>query len=546
MPLPFINQPQAASSTGVFAEDMRVGFRFFRHLPHFLRTPFSLEQAQHRLKLRFEQRDKHFLELLKQLSSRSSGSPYSRLLSDCGFESGDSDRLLREEGVEGALVTLFRQGVYLTGDEFKGRVPVLRGSLKFTVEPSSLLNPASVVHGISKSSGSRGAATPVPIDLAFIEDHAINTHLTLEAHGGRDWVHAHFGVPGGTAVTNPLEFAKGGKPPARWFTPVHPASPGLHYRYRWGSRAMWLGSRLAGVPMPGPSLAALNDLEPVVSWISEVLARGLIPHIWTFASTAVLVCETAKAMGVDVSGARFTAGGEPTTHARREAVEATGAVILPRMGATETDILAYACVRHQWPDDMHFFDDRHALIQAGSDGPQGLPPKALLLTSLLKTAPVVLFNVCMGDQANVTRGSCGCPLDDLGWHIHLSQVRSFEKLTAGGLQFLDFDVIRVLEDVLPRRFGGTALDYQIVERSDRPGSRAQIQLILSPDLGELNSDEVLNTFLEALGGGSEGERFMELQLRDGLVVEVVRQRPLRTTSGKILHLHSESEKEGYS
>jgi len=533
MPLPFNLRPHAASRKGIFSEDLRVGIRFFRHLPHFLRTPFSLEQAQHRLKLRFEQREKHFLELLKQLSSRSSASPYSRLLADCGFESGDSDRLLREEGVEGALSTLFRQGVYLTGDEFKGRVPVLRGSLKFTVDPSSLLNPASVVHGISKSSGSRGAATPVPIDLAFIEDHAINTHLALQAHGGRDWVHAHFGVPGGTAVTNPLEFAKGGKPPARWFTPVHPASPGLHYRYRWGSRAMWLGRRLAGVPMPGPSLAALNDLAPVVSWMSEVLARGLIPHIWTFASTAVLICE--------ISEARFTAGGEPTTRSRREAVEASGAVLLPRMGATETDILAYACEQHQSPDDMHFFDDRHALIQAGTDGPEGLPPQAILLTSLLKTAPVVLFNVCMGDQANVTRRSCDCPLDELGWHIHLSQVRSFEKLTAGGLQFLDLDVIRVLEDVLPRRFGGTPLDYQIVERSDRPGSRAQIQLILSPDLGELNSDEVLNTFLEALGGGSEGEKFMELQLRDGMVVEVIRQRPLQTTSGKILHLHSEIE-----
>jgi hypothetical protein len=131
MRLPFNHRPHAVSQKGIFSEDLSFGFRFFRHLPHFLRTPLSLEQAQQRLKLRFEQREKHFLELLKQLSSMSSGSPYSRLLADCGFESGDSDRLLREEGVEGTLATLFRQGVYLTGDEFKGRVPVLRGSLKF-------------------------------------------------------------------------------------------------------------------------------------------------------------------------------------------------------------------------------------------------------------------------------------------------------------------------------------------------------------------------------------------------------------------------------
>lgn len=38
-----------------------------------------------------------------------------------------------------------------------------------------------------------------------------------------------------------------------------------------------------------------------------------------------------------------------------------------------------------------------------------------------------------------------------------------------------------------------------------------------------------------------GEAASQRQLRDGMVVEVVRQRPLRTTSGKILHLHSETE-----
>ncbi len=517
-----------------------MGMRFFRHLPGFLRTPFSLQEARLRLSRRFEHREDQFLTLLQQLSSAPTFSPYRRLLTSCGFEQGDAQQLVRLEGVEGALTTLFRQGVYLTGDEFKGRVPVVRGSLAFTVDPSCFLNPSSIVHGVSESSGSRGVSTPVPIDLAFIEDHAINTHLALNAHGGKDWVHAHCGVPGGTAVTNPLEFAKGGTPPERWFTPVHPANPGLHYRYRWGSRAIWMASRLAGVPMPGPTLAALDDLEPVVSWMSTVLARGQVPHLWTFASTAVLVCETAKKLGIDISGAHFTAGGEPTTQARRDVVEDLGAVMLPRMGATETDILSYACVDSQSADDMHFFDDRHALIQPGVDSTSGLPPQAMLLTSLLNTAPIVLFNVCMGDQARVSRKFCACPLDDLGWHVHLDQVRSFEKLTTGGLTFLDIDVIRVLEEVLPLRFGGSPLDYQLVERSDKPGIQAQIQLILSPNLGEVDDNDVIDTFLAALCGGSEGERLMEMQWRDSKVVKIIRQQPVRTSSGKILHLHIES------
>ena len=126
-------------------------------------------------------------------------------------------------------------------------------------------------------------------------------------------------------------------------------------------------------------------------------------------------------------------GGEPTTAARRSAVEAAGAVALPRMGATETDILAYACAHPEAPDDMHFLEDRHALVQPGpGQGQPGVPDDAMLLTSLLDSAPLVLLNVCMGDRATLVRRTCGCGLDRDGGSLHVHGVRSFEKLTAGG------------------------------------------------------------------------------------------------------------------
>ena len=446
--------------------------------------------------------------------------------------------MLRADGLEGTLTQLFRSGVYLTGDEFKGRVPVERGSLSFTLDPADLINPGAVVHGLTETSGSRGARTPVPLDLAFIRDHAINTQLTLEAHDGLGWAHAHWGVPGGTSVTNPLELAKAGSPPQRWFTPVDPGAPGLHARYRLGSWAMWIGSRMVGVPMPGPTLAPLDDPEPIVRWMVDVLARGDTPHLWTFASSAVLVCQAARRLGLDIADARFTAGGEPTTAARRRAIEAEGAVVLPRMGATETDILSYACARPEAPDDMHFFDDRHAVIQPGDHAAEtGLPRDALLLTSLLQTAPVLLFNVCMGDQARLARRSCGCGMERHGWDLHISKVRSFEKLTAGGITLLDTDVIRVLEEVMPARFGGSPTDYQLIERIDTEDGRPRVELAVHPALGPLDPRVVADAFLEAVGGGTGGERLMEMQWRGGRVLRVVREPPGRTASGKILHLH---------
>lgn len=524
---------------GLSLEDARIGWRFFSNLRSFLRTPLTLDQAARRVALRRMAREASLLGVLDRFCAEPR-TPYGKLLRACGIESGDAARLLRENGVDGALTQLFRAGVYLRNDEFKGRVPVRRGSLSFTVDPTELLNPRATVHGLTQSSGSRGKPTPVPIDLAFIEDHAINTLLALHAYGGDRWVHAHYGVPGGTSITNPLELAKGGHPPARWFTPILPTDAQLHPRYAWSARALWLGSRLAGVPMPGPTLAPQDDLTAVVQWLRDVLDRGEIPHLWTVASMAVLICRAAAGQGTDIAGTRFTAGGEPNTKARRSEVETSGAVMIPRMGATETDILSYACLDAQSADDMHFFDDRHALIQPGPGSESGLPPQSMLLTSLLPSAPLWLLNVSMGDQACVVRRNCACPLDDMGWQIHISEVRSFEKLTAAGLTFLDFDVIRVLEEALPARFGGSSLDYQLVERADRPSGRGQIQLRVHPAVGELDSDAVLDAFLNGLGGGTGGEKLMELQWRERRVVEIVRQAPEKTTSGKILHLFQKS------
>jgi hypothetical protein len=278
---------------------------------------------------------------------------------------------------------------------------------------------------------------------------------------------------------------------------------------------------------------------PVVQWISDELGRGRIPHLWGFASTAVMICQASNDAGIDIRGARFTMGGEPTTAARRAIVEATGAVALPRMGATETDILSFACVSPEEPDDMHFFEDRHALVQPspGTECP-GVPKDAMLLTSLLASAPVRLLNVCMGDRAKLTRRECGCGIERDGCTLHLHSVRSFEKLTAGGMTFLDVDVIRVLEEVLPARFGGRAADWQLIEQIDGRRSRPEVSLVADPSVGPLDPDEVADAFFNAIGGGSGGERLMEMQWREGRVLSVLRQAPMRTASGKVLHVAS--------
>lgn len=516
-------------------EDVRVGSRFLRDLPGVLRRPFDLAAAQREVGRRLEARADGFLGHLDRLSGGSG--PFARLLNHAGIQTADVAELARSDGPEAALSVLAENGVFLTNLEARGRVSVRRGSLSLDVSPGQLVAPEALVHGLSTTGGSRGSPAVVPIDLRFVRDHAINTHVTLEAHGGRDWAHAHWGAPGGTAVTNPIEFAAGGRPCRKWFTPIDPGAPGLHSRYRLGSLAMRLGGLLGGVRLPGPTLAPLDDPLPLVRWLHDTLANGEVPHVWTFASSAVLAANAALDAGIDIEGARFTGGGEPTTPARLDAVAKAGAKLLPRYGATETDIIAYACAAPEVADDQHFLDDRHAIIRPSGLASEAMPSGTLLFTSLLPSAPLPLLNVSLGDVADLTDERCGCPVGAAGWGTRIRRIRSFEKLTAGGITFLDVDVIRVLEDVLPGRFGGRAMHYQLVEDATA-GPTPSVRLHVHPDVGPLDEVAVADTLLEAIGGGDSGERLMELQWRGSGALTVVREAPLATGSGKIHHLHS--------
>jgi hypothetical protein len=196
-----------------------------------------------------------------------------------------------------------------------------------------------------------------------------------------------------------------------------------------------------------------------------------------------------------------------------------------------------AAWRPQVSDDLHFYSDLNAMIQPGSDGNGGIPPRGLLLTSLRPTARLILLNVSLGDQAEMAQRACGCPLERLGWTTHLHTLRSYEKLKAGGMTFLDTDVVRVLEEVLPARFGGGPLDYQLLEdvRSGQP----RVRLLVHPAVGPLDEAKVADEFLQAIGGGSGVERVMELQWREAQVLQVERQAPRATGAGKVLHLHVE-------
>jgi hypothetical protein len=518
-------------------EDLALGARFLWRLRSFLRHPVSTQQARSILRRRLEWREADFLTLVRQAVYSRAGrsSPYRKLLELAGCEYGDLEQLVRHDGLDAALHTLYRQGVYLSVDEYKGRRPVIRGSATIRGGPARLRNPSSAFHLAAQTGGSRGAGTLVSIDLAFIRDHAVNETLNLEARGGLGWRHAFWGPPGGVSMYHVLYISAFARP-ARMFSRSDPPT-GDQARYRWSARALRWGSLLAGVPLPRPEYAPLDNPRPILDWMVEALRRAETPHLYTFASAAGRLCETALSTGADLRGARFTIGGEPVTESRVAAIRRAGAQAEPRYGSVDSGAVGRGCLVPDKPDDLHLLHDLHAVIQPGPDDRRDdLPAGALMLTSLRRSDPLVLLNVSLGDQAEILERSCGCPLERLGWATHLHTIRSFEKLTAGGMTFLDADVIRVLEDVLPTRFGGSPTDYQLVEDEAEDG-QPRLRLLVHPALGPLEEAQVSDAFLAAISHGSAAERIMGLLWRDAGLLRVERRPPLTTAAGKILHLH---------
>jgi hypothetical protein len=273
-----------------------------------------------------------------------------------------------------------------------------------------------------------------------------------------------------------------------------------------------------------------EDPLPIANWVARVLRTGATPYIFGFSSAVVRLCDTAYKAGLDFQGAQFLMGGEPITTARLEAVRRTGAEGIPRYGSIETGPVGYSCLKPESPDDVHLLRDLHAVIQPDSER-EKKPGRALFITSLLPTAPFILLNVSMGDQALLTKRSCGCPMENLGWHTHLQMIRSYEKLTAGGMTLLDTDIIRVLEEKLPARFGGSPTHYQLVE-TEKQG-QPQLTLLVHPVVSQLDLDEISEVFLNGIGA-----RPGSLWHTPGFF-SVDRRPPLPTGSGKILHLHVE-------
>ena len=342
-------------------------------------------------------------------------SPYRALLEWAGCQYGDLERLVAREGVEGALSACSGHGVYLSVDELKGRQPVVRGADVLAVEPGQLPQSRAPLHVSAWSSGSRGAGTPILDGLDSIRDRAVDTLPDPRRARRPRLGKGRLGeFPGSLTLmligTPPSARRRRAGSPAWTRTPPAAirATAGAQRALRWARPSPAFGSR-------SRTTRRLTTRRPSCDGCAPALRPGTRPSpFWAFPSAAVRVCQAAAAAGVDIRGRGCTVTGEPVTAARLAAIRAAGVDAVPDYGSAESGgVAAYGCLSPEAPDDVHVSRDLHAVVQPGAGPSRPAARRAVCLSSLRLTSPLVLLNVSMGDQAILGARACGCPSS--GW-----------------------------------------------------------------------------------------------------------------------------------
>jgi hypothetical protein len=509
--------------------------RFTKALPAYLRDRLEAEEARRRLREALANREENFLRVLERGVFAHPSSPYLPLFRLAGAELGDVQSLVRADGLDAALGRLYDAGVSVTLDEVKGRRPIERTGLTVPVAAGAFDNPLMTGHYQAMSSGSRGPRTRVNIDLALLEHEAAYVHEYLT---GFELWQRPYAVwrpvpPVVTAVKWILRLEKLGKPLDRWFSQTRVSARDGQWKFAIFTRTTVAQGRALGRDFPSPEHVPTSSPEPVAEWLAAMSRRRTPAVLDTMVSSAVRVCAYAKQEGFDISGTLFRLGGEPLTAAKAQLIADVGCRSICFYSITEMSFVGAPCGTPDAIDDVHLLTDKvAAIVRPKVVGQSSV--NALIYTTLLPSSPKLLINVESGDYATVSLRSCGCPMGKLGFHTHLKEIRSYEKLTSEGVTFLGTELLRLIEEVLPASFGGAPTDYQLVEAEEQGISR--IQIVASPALGALDDGAVIERVLETLraypGGGAMTE-----QWRQGETLTLVRRAPYQTASAKILPLY---------
>jgi hypothetical protein len=517
---------------------LRTFAAFPRALRPFVRRPLTIEDARRLAAHRLEHREDHFLRLAERAVYGHPASPYRRLLLAAGCEAGDLRALVRDKGLEGALRVLRDAGVYVTFEEFKGRKPIVRGGTTIPVAARDFDNPFARHDLTLSTGGSTGSATAVHQDLDYISAIASVHMRMLDAWGvlGAPAIIWSQILPGAGArfVLQRVRFgasADGWCSDHGWFD----SRSWLKYDLATLYTVFWL--RAWGAHVEVPDIVRLDEAVRIARRLRAMLDVHGRCLLYCSVSRGARVAIAAGEAGIDLTGTTIRVGGEPVTAGKVACMRRAGARVMPAYGAIETGPIGLGCPNGVEVDHMHLASDVVALVPVPLTlESAGTTVHAFNLTSLEASSPKVMINYQIDDDGVLEERACGCPLYLGGCRTSLHTVRSYSKLLVEGVTIIGTDVQQILEEVLPAAFGGTPLDYQLVQ-DDRGEALTRLRLLVSPRVSVADEPAVARRFLAALRASSpRGDSGGSIWEKAG-TLEVVRQAPFLTSRGKHLPLY---------
>lgn len=528
--------------------EIKVWGQFLSGLRKFLQDTISLEDAISIVRERFEAREANFLSWVEQGIFGYSRSPYLPMLKLAGCEMGDIQNMVQDSGLEKTLLALREAGVHVSFEEYKGREPIVRNGQVIPVEVGDFDNPFVHHYYQGESGGTTGPATRILIDLDHLADQAPFLMLGREANDLLDvptaiWLDILPDVAGVMNILRPVRF---GQVPQKWFSPdmIRYSSTPMSIKFRLATYSMIAVGRLNSTPIPWSESVRLDEAIKIAHWMDETLKMHGACLLYTHVSKALRVCIAAREAGLDLTGATVMAGGEPPTATKVREITRSGARWVPIYPFSEYGTVGIGCANPSDENDLHLLDDGLALIQY----PRQIPGTSIMVdafnfTTLLPTAPKLFLNVESDDYGIIEKRSCGCRLETYGYTEHLRQVRSFSKLTGEGGTLIGSEMIRILEEVLPDRFGGSALDYQLLEEEDEDGF-TRLSLLVHPKIQIEDEETVIDTVLDALrqrstapGQGGLAAEMTRNTWKQAETLRVKRMAPILTGHGKMMPLH---------
>ncbi len=507
-------------------------------LPHFLRHGLTLEKARCIVRERMEHREDNFLHLVESSIYGNARSPYLPLLKLAGCELGDLRAMVKHKGLEGTLRELRAAGVYVTFEEFKGRIPIVRGGQTIPVAASDFDTPRMRRNFTLQTGGSSGAAMNVGIDLEHIAERAADEMVAVEAYGllAAPVVRWNGPLPAGT-LRNILCDSLFGITPERWFSPIGLRASNSWIKYALATYYTLFWLRLYGKRVPWPEYVGVERSLVVARALAEIIQKHGQCLLRTSVSRALRVCLAAQQAGIDLRGTIIAGSSEAPTPAKVQRMESAGVRFFANYATVEASRIGSACANPADASDVHLHQDVFALFTFPyylDDLNLSVP--AFNLTSLLSAAPKVMLNVQMDDYGIVEERQCGCALEGYGLTTHLREIRSYSKLTGEGVTLIGNEILRILEEVLPARFGGSPLDYQLVEEEEQ-GGLTRLYLIISPRIEIADEHQVIQVMLNAMRNSSPMADAARTVWQQTQTIQVKRAEPVRTVRGKLLPLH---------